>query len=779
MKQLLKKVLTLTVFFISFAFCEQIPLSITINAQDDVPEASKKINGVQPNDLTISLNQQTIPDAQMKSEIIKSLLQSLSQKAQQTITHLHLNNNQLETLPLETIANLKNLFFLGLGGNNFNAATLSVDQLKNLATIINLKPVNPNWKISEKPELMLSVKPTLKGVSNLDLDASFKLTEENSEWIQNLIDSINHTKPQILFITIDAQRERMGSEFQSPLLKYIFSNLTNDTKENIRHLHIKNSYLQDLPDLSGLTNLLSLIAPNNDLMYTPDLTQNKKLWMVDLSENDLESEPKISKGVTVIDLSNNDTDAIEKFDQQLTILISPHIENYFSSLIINQDWQKLQAAYIKLVTLLNQNKPSRVRIWFTHPTSSPQNNRSQMVQYLLNTITNEAKSTIESLELYGNGLRLPPVLTGFSNLTNLDLHNNQLISPPRLEAIPKLITLYLNNNQITVAPFRLNTLLALKILDLSNNPLQTLVYVPAHLVDLEVIGVNAQNIHHEPIIHTIEQLQNILINSPVIARAYPDARIREHFINAFIGGDTGSIIAAGNPLGQWTIEDKITQAIRQEHQEQQRKTAPIGVIQREFYDTLTSDSREPKFFTAHSLDELKKKLQNELEKMEQALKDTETPEASIATALQEYGLNPATFNLNKMSEKTPILLLAATPRTLAESWHYWSTRGFSLDQFLELLQSGDQITSQDFTVPQSIAVDFLRDIGLTEQDSNELLSPYAKQDFVEFNEPLLTKLKELVAGKTTPKIIEATPSSKEPEQQEPDVERPTKRRRME
>lgn len=470
----------------------------------------------------------------------------------------------------------------------------------------------------------------------------------------------------------------------------------------------------------------------------------------------------------------------EESYQKLIIRIPSLFEDYLSSFIPNKDRQQIQATYANIVTPLNQDPPAHLQIQFTDPAASQEyNHRSSIVQYLLNAMTNETKNAIESLELAGNDLRLSPNLEGFSNLTNLDLHNNHLITPPDLSHTPKLITLNLRKNNITVAPFRLHALLALKILNLKDNPIQALVHIPAHSTDLEIIGVDDRYIVHEPIIHTIEQLRNLLIDSYVIARAYPDARIREHFINAFIGGDTGSIIAAGNPLGQWTIEDKIIQAIRQEHQEQQRKTAPIGVIQREFYDILTPDSREPKFFTAHSLDELKKKLQNELEKMEQALKKTGTPEASIATNIQEYGLNPVTFNLNKMSEKTPILLLAATPRTLAESWHYWSTRGFSLDQFLELLQSGDQITSQDFTVPRSIAMNFLRDIGLTEQDSNELLSPYAKQDFVEFNEPLLTKLKELVAGKTTPKIIEATPSSKEPEQQEPDVERPTKRRRIE
>lgn len=473
----------------------------------------------------------------------------------------------------------------------------------------------------------------------------------------------------------------------------------------------------------------------------------------------------------------------EKNYQKGIIKIPSLFEDYLSSFSLVNDPQQLQKTYADIVTPLNQDPPSHLQIQFTDPAASQEyNHRSSIVQHILDVITNETKSAIQHLELSNNNLRSYLNFEGFSNLANLDLHNNHLITPPDLSHIPKLTTVDLSNNQITVAPFNLEWLLSLKFLDLSNNPIQSLIFVPAHLLNLEIIGIDDRSIIHEPIIQTIAELRNFLTNNRHIIQAYPDKAKRENFINSFIiGGDIGSILVGGDPLGEWTIEGGIIQAIKQERQEQERKTAPIGVIQREFYDTQTSDSRKPKFFTAHSLDKLNEILTNELEKLEQKQKTTETPEASISTAptFLEYGLNPTTFTLNEKSKKTPILLLNTPPRTLSESWRYWSTRGISLDQFLDLLQSGDQITSQDFTVPRSIAMNFLRDIGLAKQDSNELLNLYAKQDFVEFNESLITNLKKLLGSKTAPRTIESMPSPKELEHQGPDVERPTKRRRME
>lgn len=474
----------------------------------------------------------------------------------------------------------------------------------------------------------------------------------------------------------------------------------------------------------------------------------------------------------------------EKNYQKGIIKIPSLFEDYLSSFPFRNDSQQLQKTYADIVTPLNQDPPAHLQIEFSDTAASQEysSDRSSIVQHILDTITDEAKSAIESLRLDGNGLRLPPDLTGFSNLTSLDLHNNQLITPPYLPYAPKLKTVDLSNNQITIAPFDLEWLLSLKFLDLSNNPIQSLIFVPAHLLNLEIIGIDDRPIVHEPIIQTIAELRNFLTNNRHITQAYPDKAKREDFINPFIiGGDIGSIIAAGNSLGIWTLNNKIIQALQQEQREYQRRTAPIGVLQREFYDIPTSDSREPKFFTAHSLDKLNEILTNGLEKLGQKQKTTETPEISISTAptFLEYGLNPTTFTLNEKSKKTPILLLSKPPRTLAKSWRYWSTRGISLDQFLDLLQSGDQITSQDFTVPQFIAVDFLRDVGLTEQNSNELLSPYTKQDFVEFNESLIIKLKELLGSKTTSQTTEPIASSKEPEQQKSGAERPSKRRRIE
>lgn len=768
MKSILKQ-LTITITLLTPLFINSQEARIMIRGTEDITPSIQAINRDLPQNLAISVNNQTILDEHQKSVIIGAILNGITPEAKQKIRQLFLPNNQLQYLPTHSILGLNNLFILDLSNNQLQPTNVPIE-LYHIPFVSFFN--NQTWKNSGNPEHTLFIKPTMQ-----DALAGARNPARDSQFIKFIVAPINKQKPSSLSIKIDPN---IPFDIQSLIVKNLFFFLTDDAKKGIAALYLAGNKLVDLPNLEAFTNLQILIAHDNKLITAPDLTKNKQLGLLDLSNNDLSEFPNVDglENLSIIELSGND-DLSENSLIESILFVTPRWENEFHSLITNNRIQEAQNfASALLAHGININLPKRIKIQFNSITSPEDNRRAIILDLLLNAMTNEAKNTITVLDFSESNLKQPPNLAGFPNLTLLDLSNNKLETSPNLTGLSNLTALDLSNNQISQPP-QLNNLLNLEVLNLENNPLQATMFIPFYLQNIQIIGVDPDHIIYEQTIQNINQLRNFLANNSTIIAAYPEAITRNQFINSFIEGDAGDLLAAGHPIGGSSVLEQINQMLQETQEEQQARRSLPAATERIFLDIATSHNQEPKFLTSYSFDRLQQKLERDLQELRQRLERGGAPETLIATTLEQHGLNPETIKLNKIDERTPILLFNKPPRTLIESWHHWNAQGITLNQFLELLKSGDTMTSQNFTIPRSVAVDFLRDIRLNEQESNQLLDPHTKQGFVEFSEPLIDQLQKLLADKGMVQIIEPTASPIEPEQQEPDIEQPTKRRRME
>jgi small GTP-binding protein len=328
------------------------------------------------------------------------------------LTHLSLNNNNLNDLP-GSMGQLSNLTHLNISSNKLNKLPASIGKLSKLAHL-NMS----SNSLNELPEF-------IGGLSNLILlDANFNQLKE-------LPDSIGKLS-KLSSVRVSGNRLEEVPEFIGNLSKLTL-------------LAISGNHLNKLPDFIGrLSNLLSIGISNNNLKELPEFIGGLSgLTNIDASFNKLSELPWFIgqlSNLTFLGCSNNNIKKLSNFMGGLSKLI-------FLDLSYN-DLSELPDFISTLPNLthlaLNNNNltelPRSIGSLSSLTFLATSNNKIEALPDSIGTLPN-----LNFLDIGSNKLKeLPDSMRNLSKLTFLDLSNLKLSIIPKAIATLGLPFIFTN-----------------------------------------------------------------------------------------------------------------------------------------------------------------------------------------------------------------------------------------------------------------------------------------------------------------------------------------------